>query len=163
MEEQKLLPDDGAQGFGQAVVIDGTTAVIGASSDDNANGNNAGSAYVFRFNGTNWVEEQKLTASDGGTNDFLGGDCQVAVRGDTILLGAKSHDHVGNASGAVYVFSGSTPCPWDCQSLPDGGVGISDFLALLAQWGLPTPCDFDGGGVGINDFLALLANWGPCP
>jgi hypothetical protein len=21
----------------------------------------------------------------------------------------------------------------------------------------------DGGGVGINDFLALLANWGPCP
>ena len=21
----------------------------------------------------------------------------------------------------------------------------------------------DGGGVGIVDFLALLANWGPCP
>jgi len=24
-------------------------------------------------------------------------------------------------------------------------------------------CDFDGGGVGIVDFLELLANWGPCP
>ncbi len=24
-------------------------------------------------------------------------------------------------------------------------------------------CDFDGGGVGITDFLTLLANWGPCP
>ncbi len=56
-----------------------------------------------------------------------------------------------------------TLCPWDCQSLPDGGVGISDFLALLSQWGNPTPCDFDGGGVGINDFLELLANWGACP
>ncbi len=33
-------------------------------------------------------------------------------------------------------------CPWDCDS------GESDF---------------DGGGVGITDFLELLANWGPCP
>ncbi len=24
-------------------------------------------------------------------------------------------------------------------------------------------CDIDGGGVGITDFLELLANWGPCP
>ncbi|MEE8460378.1 MAG: hypothetical protein V3S08_10905 [Phycisphaerales bacterium] len=38
-----------------------------------------------------------------------------------------------------------------------------DFLALLAQWGqVRTACDFDGNGVGINDFLKLLASWGPC-
>ncbi len=24
-------------------------------------------------------------------------------------------------------------------------------------------CDFDGGGVGVTDFLALLAVWGACP
>ena len=36
-------------------------------------------------------------------------------------------------------------------------------LAMLAQWGdVGAPCDFDGGGVGITDFLELLANWGPC-
>ncbi len=29
--------------------------------------------------------------------------------------------------------------------------------------GGPGSCDFDGRGVGINDFLELLANWGPCP
>ncbi len=40
---------------------------------------------------------------------------------------------------------------------------ITDFLALLAQWRGPGSCDFDGGGVGIVDFLKLLANWGPCP
>ena len=57
------------------------------------------------------------------------------------------------------------PCPWDCDSgeSTDGTVGIVDFLTLLAQWGGPGSCDFDGGGVGINDFLALLAHWGPCP
>ncbi len=55
------------------------------------------------------------------------------------------------------------PCTWDCGGDNDGIVGIVDFLALLAQWGIPGDCDFDGGGVGITDFLALLANWGPCP
>lgn len=55
------------------------------------------------------------------------------------------------------------PCPWD---LDGGGVGITDFLSLLAQWGTDPggPPDFDGdGNVGITDFLELLANWGPCP
>ncbi len=54
-------------------------------------------------------------------------------------------------------------CVWDCEPLPDGQVGITDFLKLLADWDAPSPCDFDGGGVGIVDFLKLLANWGPCP
>ena len=54
-------------------------------------------------------------------------------------------------------------CPWDCGGDDDGTVSIVDFLGLLAQWGTPGTCDFDGGGVGINDFLELLANWGPCP
>ncbi|MHC4416115.1 MAG: FG-GAP repeat domain-containing protein [Planctomycetota bacterium] len=54
-------------------------------------------------------------------------------------------------------------CPWDCQATPDGVVGIADLLALLAQWGGPGSCAFDGGPVGINDLLELLANWGQCP
>ncbi len=62
----------------------------------------------------------------------------------------------------AYEFQPPT-CPWDCEPVPEGTVGITDFLALLAQWGGPGACDFDGGNVGINDFLDLLANWGPCP
>ena len=47
--------------------------------------------------------------------------------------------------------------------MPDGDVGILDFLSLLAQWGQTSvSCDDDGGGVGITDFLGLLAAWGPC-
>ncbi len=76
----------------------------------------------------------------------------------------------GNGIPAVvdmgaYEFQVGLPCPWDCDGgeSTDGTVGITDFLLLLAQWGSPGSCDFDGGGVGINDFLELLANWGPCP
>jgi hypothetical protein len=54
-------------------------------------------------------------------------------------------------------------CPWDCGD-GDGMVGIVDFLAVLAQWGMiGSSCDFDGSGVGINQFLELLGHWGPCP
>jgi hypothetical protein len=55
------------------------------------------------------------------------------------------------------------PCPWDRTQTGDGFVGVSDFLQLLAQWGVPATCDIDGRGVGITDLLALVANWGPCP
>ena len=54
-------------------------------------------------------------------------------------------------------------CAWDLDG--SGGVGIDDFLALLAAWGSSPvgPPDFDGDGVvGISDFLELLANWGRC-
>jgi sugar lactone lactonase YvrE len=67
-------------------------------------------------------------------------------------------DANGNGQGDV-----CDTCPWDCGDF-DGEVGIVDFLALLAQWGMVgTSCDFDGGGAGIVDFLKLLAQWGPCP
>jgi len=73
-------------------------------------------------------------------------------------------------AGGQYFGDGSvcTPdpcCVWDCDGgrSTDGVVGITDLLTLLAQWGTPGGCDFDGDGVGITDFLDLLAHWGPCP
>jgi hypothetical protein len=71
------------------------------------------------------------------------------------------------ADMGAYEFPGNPKCfecPWDCQAVPNEFVTISDLLALLAQWGLPAPCDVDGDGVvGITDLLDLLAHWGPCP
>ena len=50
-----------------SVSINGDYAIVGADMDDN----NTGSAYIFRRDGSNWVEEQKLTASDGATDDYF--------------------------------------------------------------------------------------------
>ncbi|MHC4615033.1 MAG: right-handed parallel beta-helix repeat-containing protein, partial [Planctomycetota bacterium] len=66
----------------------------------------------------------------------------------------------------AYELQPSPACPADCQTTPDGNVGINDFLKMLAQWGGPGSCDIDGGGDGVvdvQDFLDLLAFWGPCP
>ncbi|MCA9297416.1 MAG: FG-GAP repeat protein, partial [Phycisphaerales bacterium] len=50
IEEQKLVPGDpetGAQ-FGKAIAISGSVVVVGAALDDEG-GNNAGAAYVYRY------------------------------------------------------------------------------------------------------------------
>ena len=96
----------------------------------------------------------------------------------SVLIGQFSTADGNGISGTIpmeYISNGFTeqsvvtfhhaldaPCPWDCAD-GDGKVGVVDFLALLVDWGLVTPCDFDGGGIGNTDFLELLFNWGPCP
>ena len=58
--------------FGWAVAVSGDTALVSAPQD-NDNGADSGSAYIFRLNGSTWVEEQKLLASDGQNSDHFGG------------------------------------------------------------------------------------------
>jgi hypothetical protein len=103
VEDTKLMPSDGeySDSFGFSVAVSGDTAVVGAPGDDD-NGSNSGSAYVFRYDGRNWVEEAKLTSSDGAASDFFGHS--VAVSGDRSMVGASRDDDNGTKSGSVYVF-----------------------------------------------------------
>ena len=84
--------------FGGAVAISGDTALIGAFWD-NDNGADSGSAYVFRFDGRTWLQQQKLLATDGQANDLFG--YAVAISADKALVGAIGD---ATAAGAVYFF-----------------------------------------------------------
>jgi cysteine-rich repeat protein len=102
VSEGKITASDGTiwDRFGISLSIYGDRAIVGApSSEGEAIG--SGSAYVFRRDGS-WVQEAKLTASDGGRGDSFGS--VVSISGDTAIVGAPRHDGVGNLSGAVYVF-----------------------------------------------------------
>jgi len=106
IEEAKLLASDGAEMdyFGYTVSISGDVIVVGAHGDDD-NGDHAGSAYVYRYNGVTWIEETKLLASDGGPDDWFG--CSVSVDGDAIVVGARGYDenHLwSDKVGSVYVY-----------------------------------------------------------
>jgi hypothetical protein len=107
--EVKLIASDGAADdrIGCSVAISGDTAVVGAYGDDiGANSTNQGSAYVFTRSGTNWMEEAKLTASDGEAGDILG--ISVAIDGDTVVVSAPWNDVGGNTDqGSAYVFTRS--------------------------------------------------------
>jgi hypothetical protein len=96
----KLTASDAAEAdeFGFSVAVSGDVAVVGARFDDDL-GFSSGSAYVFRRVGGQWVEQAKLTASDGAAYDFFG--WAVAIDGDTIVVGAPQG---GGDAGKVYVF-----------------------------------------------------------
>ena len=134
--QEKLISQDSFDNFGQAVAIDGDTAVVGAHSDDEA-ALNAGAAYVFVRTGTSWTRQDKLIATDAEADDTFGAG--VTVAGDTVVVGAVNDDDLGNNNGSAYVFvrSGSS---WSQQGpklrptvLPDGvsvGLGFGRSVAI---------------------------------
>lgn len=104
--ETKLQASDGVKGdeFGRSVAIHGNTAVVGAWRDDVGANADQGSVYVYGFNGTAWVFQQKLTASDGVAKADFG--VSVAIQGDTIVVGASA-TKIGlkEQQGKAYVFT----------------------------------------------------------
>jgi hypothetical protein len=126
IKEVKLLADDGApnDSFGFNVALSGNTAIIGAPEvDDDIRGVDVGAAYVFTRSGHIWHQQAKLTADDGAAKDGFGGN--VALSGDTAVIGAMFQDSRGDNSGSAYVFtrSGTT---WNQQvklTAADGAKG----------------------------------------
>jgi hypothetical protein len=88
--------------FGHAVALDGETAVVGAPYDD-AEGMDAGAAYVFQRGRDGWRQVARLTAPKAWDFDHFG--FSVAVRQGTVAVGADRRDH-GKVldCGAVYLF-----------------------------------------------------------
>jgi hypothetical protein len=102
-QQQKIVPEDleALEFFGWSVALDGDTAVIGNISDDDA-ASDAGSVYVYVFDGSTWRFQAKLLASDAAAGDHFG--VAVAVSGDTLLVGADLDSDNGTWSGSAYVF-----------------------------------------------------------
>ncbi len=134
-ETAKLIASDGAASdeFGISVAVDGDTVVVGAHKHDvtpSRGGTavaNTGAAYVFTKPGSAWASTStaaKVTASDRAANDKFGSS--VAVDGDTVMVGAYSHDNGDGTtadSGAVYVF-GSL----DWNDIADSGEDTTSHL-----------------------------------
>jgi hypothetical protein len=103
LEKQKLLASDADDNdqFGISVSISGDYAIVGAPND-NDKGTDSGSAYIFWWDGTSWVQQAKLLASDGDAIDFFG--YSVSISGDYSIVGAGGDDDKGNWSGSAYIF-----------------------------------------------------------
>ncbi len=131
IEEEEVLTATGewGDGFGEVVSLHDDLMLVGARFDDD-NGANAGAAFVFRFDPdtSQWVEEQKLLASNGSGGDFFGSS--VAVEGPLAVVGATNHQNNNNTGGAAYVF-GFDPdtSVWVQEQIlrPSDGAGGTNF------------------------------------
>jgi hypothetical protein len=139
-EKQKLLASDGAAGdkFSYSVSVSGDSAIAGAHVD-NDNGDWSGSAYIFKWNGTNWIEQAKLLASDGVADDYFG--YSVSISGDLAIIGAPGNDDKGSGSGSAYIFKRN-------------GTSWVEQAKLIASDG--APYEWFGWSVSISGDVAIV-------
>jgi FG-GAP repeat len=162
--------EDGPEGFGSSVALEGGTLAVGAYNGVGG-GKGDGALYLFHErNDGSWpsTEDARLIRSGGGSNGSLGGS--VALSGGFLVSGSAwdPPDGFFGQGGAAYVFEleeGAPFCPTEDNSIglparlvavqsgsADGELVLSVrdcpagevefFLASLTRL---TPMAFDGG------------------
>ena len=152
VQEQKLVASDreAYDGFGRHVSVSGNVIAVGTWQDDDG-ASNGGAVYMFRHTGTSWVQEQKLVASDAGTNSFLG--WSVYLDGRTVVAGAYGDSPKGTQSGAAYVwrYDGAS---WSHEHkiVPRDGSAYDYFGFSIA---------LDGDNLAVGAYVKLTEFLGP--
>ena len=137
LQQEILSPvQDDNDRFGSAIALDGDTLVISAPG--------VMKAFVFGFNGTNWVLAKTLAPAGTPARTLVYGD-SLALQGDTLVIGdMRSGIAADNSQGVVYLHRRNT-----------GGSG---------QWGMtqklkaPVPSASDEFGLAValdGDVLAV--------
>jgi hypothetical protein len=138
----KFLASDGDDfdKFGCAVSISGDYVLVGAY-DDEENGFGSGAAYVFFRNGETWIQQAKLTASDGVSYDRFG--ASVSIAGDYAIVGAPGDTDNTDFPGKAYIFKreGET---WRQQAVIFAADGSAD--------------DCFGGSVSLSGDYAIIGS-----
>ena len=155
----KILPSDGdfRELFGHSVAISGDYAIVGALNDDD-NGSDSGSAYIFRRTGTtSWDGGTEILPSDGASDDEFGNS--VAISGDYAIVGARLDDDNGSASGSAYIFRRTGTNSWDggTKILPSDGASFDRFGYSVAISGgyaiVGARFDEDNGGLSGSAYM----------
>lgn len=137
--------------IGSDVALEGDVLVIGAAGVDIGGQQQAGAAYVFRWDGTSWVEEQMLYAEDFFRDSRFGR--AIALDGDRLVVGAPwappffSLNPPENQPGAAYIFERDASGTW------------AQVARLEAE--TPIPLDFFGTDVAIWGDYVLVGAAGP--
>ncbi|MBL1217448.1 MAG: hypothetical protein D8M59_08120 [Planctomycetes bacterium] len=104
-QTQTLRPSDGTVGdlFGHRVALNESYIVVGSYRHSPLH-HWQGAVYVFRYNDSEWIEDEKLLTSDADGEEQFGVAVSIARDADVILIGAP-YDSVPNwASGSAYIF-----------------------------------------------------------
>src|SRR5687768_13331306 len=88
------------KGYATALAISGNTVIVGDKEDDLA-GANAGAAYIYSFDATQWNLTQTLRPDDLVADDQFG--TSVAIDGTRVVIGAPRAGGGIVRHGAAYV------------------------------------------------------------
>jgi hypothetical protein len=91
-------------GYSVSMSSDGTKVIVGAPFEDTG-GTDAGSAYIFAYDGSSWSQEAKFQSSDVEYNDRFGYSVSMNSDGTKVIVGAYTEDTGGTDAGAAYIFT----------------------------------------------------------
>ncbi|NOR88172.1 MAG: T9SS type A sorting domain-containing protein [Bacteroidales bacterium] len=103
VQQTKLIATDASENiyFGNSVAISGDYAIVG-TFQGNGNADHSGAAYIFEREDGNWLQQEKLTASDGAFGDYFG--YHVSISANQAIIGAKNDEDQGFHAGSAYIF-----------------------------------------------------------
>ncbi len=130
--------------YGYSVSINGNYAVVGTPYDDDE-GEDAGAAYIYYYNGISWNELSKVAAPDGGSGDCFG--YSVSIHGDYAMIGAPNWSSDFSREGAVYVYH-LTGFVWEY------------FTTLSATYPENNSLAHFGSSVSMDENYAIIGAWG---
>lgn len=111
--------------FGYSVSISGNYIAVGAISGDVGSNIDFGTVSIFRFDGSNWVFNQKLSDATGANGDEFG--YAVSIFGNHLVVGAHFDDVGANANqgSASFFRLGSN---WTLVQKTTNAAGIAGAL-----------------------------------
>jgi hypothetical protein len=142
----------------KTLALNGNNLVVGAMRYEVPGGQaNDGVVYSYDYDGTSWVETQKIVPN--GTNVFYFGKA-VAASADFLAVGVPEDDYdlqdtadIGTKMGAIYLYSRVDGMWVDQQKVVSAGPNgrtdnerFGEHIAITGQWlavGVP---DYTGGG-----------------
>lgn len=109
--------------FGYAVALYQDYALVGAPQVDNA-GAKTGSAFLYQYNGTDWVQLKQFIPATGTANDFYGAAVALlpptgAFSVTALVAAWDDEQSPGEDDGAVYAYVNPDPNngqPWGLQA-----------------------------------------------
>lgn len=125
-----ILPSDTASNdkFGWVVRFSNNgELIVGAPGKSSSQG----AAYIFTGSGASWSQQAKLTASDAANSDNFGTD--VAMYGETAVIGSYQDDDDGSASGSAYIYTRSVTVWTQQQKITASDAAAGDYFGFAVD------------------------------
>lgn len=124
--------------FGSAIAVSGNYAVVCSSLDDPGGVTNAGSVYIYFFNGSSWALQQTISNPNPVTSGGFG--VSAAIDGDYLAVGSLNTVGGATQAGAVYVYLRSGTV-WSLQQTIDNPAPVaSDTFGIAVALSGSTLC-----------------------
>ena len=133
-QSKVTAPDAGSiDYFGNSVDISSDYAIVGAYFDDD-NGDDSGSAYIFRLNLGTWVFSHKLLPDVGEEDDEFGQSVSIYKGNDYAyaVVGSRDNDY-GTNSGAAYCYEQEGTSWTQCRKLTASDAAAGDYFGCCVS------------------------------